>query len=203
MKVTKKVLEKFEREELEEKNLPGVITTIGKEKKYEYENLIARYLEDDDEYLRNETILVLGLMWKKHKYKQKFIEIMNNDPDNWCQYTASMCLGVLGMEHKDISIVPELLKVVRDESKDRNVRIEAYASILNIYGLHPRDTTFFAVYPIYPKQDIDWDFLDYIKSKNYKNIDIKRVRLPDKEKLKARKERLESRKKRKKRWKLF
>lgn len=195
MTLSKKVLEKFERGELEEKNLPSVINAIGNEKKYEYENLITRYLEEDDEYLRHEAILVLGLKWKKHKYKQKFIEIMNDDRDVWCQYTAAMCLGVLGMEHKDTSVVPELLKIVRNESKDNDVRIAAYESIMHIYGLHPRDTMLFSVYPIEIKKDIDWGFLDYVESNNYKEIDIKRLRLPDIEELKARKKDSESKKK--------
>ncbi len=185
IEINEETLNRFREGKIERSNLGGIIHEIAEGGFREYTKDVAKYLYDEDDYIRSMAIMTLGLFFKDPAYKKAYLDALYNSED-MSQMSAISALMAIGREHNDVSSVKDLIKIIRDESKDDDVRIGAYAAILNIYGIHPRDTTFFWVYPTIPKKDIDWEFLEYVEKQNYNNIDVTRARLPKEEELEAR-----------------
>lgn len=183
--VNEELLNRFREGKIERSKIGRIIHEIAEGDFREYTKDVAKYLYDEDDNIRSNAIMTLGLFFKDPTYKKAYLDALYNSED-MSQMSAISALMAIGREYNDVTSIKDLIKIARDESKDDDIRIGAYEAILNIYGIHPRDTIFFGIYPTIPEKDIDWQFLEYVEKQNYNNIDVTRARLPNEEELKAR-----------------
>jgi len=159
-----------------------VINQIKEKNLIKYEKEIVRFLDDEDEFVRNQTITLLGIRWKLLKYKNKLSKILESDKSNWCRICAANALGILGGKYKDRWVVKVLVKNLKKESQPKDVKIEIYLSILGIYGISKKQIITFTLNKdkIKIKRDLDWKFIKTIDSLNYNfnKISISKFKMP-------------------------
>ncbi|HWZ46290.1 MAG TPA: HEAT repeat domain-containing protein [Candidatus Saccharimonadales bacterium] len=153
------LLEKLRNKEIPVKEIGSAIVKLGKpfdkEKILAAKDVIAGYLNHEDDWVRREAMWFLTSWGRLPEYQPALIHALRCDPDLDNRSYAATCLGRLRKGSKNLEAIRVLKEALEDGQEDELVRKEAYSSLLEIVKDQPED------FRIHEKQlsDVDWDWV--------------------------------------------
>jgi HEAT repeat protein len=146
-----------------ERELYATISRLGKEKIYEAQPDIERFLLSPDENLRGEALNVLALYWQLEAHRATAVEMVQNDPAESVRSNAALILGNAYRNTQDMNVLHILAHIVRNTQEDYYVRRSAYAAMRSIFAYNPQEIIRISLRPSTPfdlEKDVDWAFVD-------------------------------------------
>ena len=130
------LLEKLRNKELPTQEIGSAIVKLGKpfdpEKILAAKDVVAAYLNHEDDWVRHEAMWFLGSWGRLLEYQPALVHALRHDPFVDNRSYAATCLGRLRKGSKNLEAVRALKEAVEDGQEDELVRKEAYASLLEI-----------------------------------------------------------------------
>jgi len=146
--------------------LAETVAKIGKcedkTKILEVKDLVAPLFAHGNPYVRHEVALTLGL-WGLAEYKDKFLHMLRNDPDEHNRGTAALALGSALNGRRDAETLRSLAEVVRNESETSDVRATAYGALLRVFGKSNAHEDLRLPYRI-EDINVDWRLVDSVSA---------------------------------------
>ncbi len=115
------------------------IVDIGKRGLREMHKDIEPLIADPDPPVREAAIRVLGFYWKLPSYKERALQMSQQDPDEETRMVALMAWADYFNATRDAEIAKYLYRVMRDPSEPEMVRAMAYTCFLAVCGIPSKD----------------------------------------------------------------
>lgn len=134
---------------------------IAKEEVTDLAPALVALLDHEDPDVREEAAQALFVVGKHREHRARAVELLKHDSDVAVRCTAAYGVAATSSDDSRRSDIGLLATIVRDDTQDTELRRSAYEALLIIFR-RPRFPSMTG--PFNPVVDVDWDWLDQLRS---------------------------------------
>jgi hypothetical protein len=128
--------------------LYDALVDIGKGQVRDLESEVWKFLDHDDNGLRNQAVMTLGVRLAVPEFRDRALKMWKTDPDDSVRCSALASWAGYYQRSNDREVIAALNEVLRNESENVIVRTEALRGLFEVTGPPDRHVNFDAMYEL-------------------------------------------------------